>query len=150
MANWCGATDVQIRLAAVGGSNFDTNEIAAYIVRAQDEIKSRLLAVYPVTTITGWNTTVPARIKMLTADLAALLLLKDKMADFTGRTGDSKATYGFMDDLIEGTAEIFDANSNPIARTSHKVSFSTSSKTPIFSMGNEGDDTLGDGSLDSY
>jgi hypothetical protein len=96
------------------------------------------------------SNTVPPRIVQLTADLAALLFLKDKMADFSGRVGDREATYGFIKRLREKEVELYTAANVLIPRSTNVVTISNSNKTPIFSMGNEGEGTLGDGSLDGF
>jgi hypothetical protein len=147
MAKWCVVADVEKRLAAVGGLVIDEPEIEEYIDDAMAEIKSELSAAYPIATITAWSSAVPPRIAKLTADLASQMFLKDNVGDFTGRVGDRDSTYGFMKRLRDGEAEIYNASDEIISRTGSQVKFNKSGKTPIFSMGNEGDGTLGEGSL---
>jgi len=147
---WCTKEDLDTRLAAVEGLALDDAEALACIVRAETEIKSELSGVYSMAVMTAWATAVPPRIAQLAADLAALFVLKDKMPNFTGRTGDRDSTYGFMKRLRESEADLYTADDVLIARSGYQIKFNTTSKTPIFGMGNEGDSTTGEGTLDDY
>jgi hypothetical protein len=150
---WCLVGDIEQRLTGVPGA-YPTNqdEVEGYISRAQRLIESKLLPLYGKGRLDLWLTavTVPPRIIDLTADMAALLILKDKIGDFKGRIGDRENTSKFLDELVNGEAELMGVDGNIIPRVTALTKFNKTSKTPIFSMGNEGDGTLGEGTLDDY
>jgi len=147
---WCSAADLEKRLAAVEGISVDALDLQEYIDRAQTEIASELSGTYGIDTMTAWDSPTPPRIVQLTADLATIMFLKDKMADFTGRVGDSKSTYGFLEKLCTGKVELFDTANVMITRIGRGDSFNSDRLTPKFSVGDEGAGTIGDGTLDDY
>jgi hypothetical protein len=149
MSFWCDADkDIKPRLEGIGGATTDSAVINEYIARAQTEIKSELSGTYSITTMIGWDSAIPPRIKQLTADLATLLYLKDKSADFSGRVGDSQSTYSFMKRVREGEIEIFTSANTIIARISRTSPAVPITKTAKFSMGDEIDGSIG--TLDDY
>ena len=150
---WCRATDIETRLRGVPGAYAgEGEETSGYISRAERLIQSKLLPLYGKTELDTWAgaSTTPSRIIDLTADMAALLILKDKIGDFKGRIGDRENTSRFLDELVNGEAELTGIDGNVIPRLTALTKFNKTSKTPIFSMGNEGDGTLGEGTLDDY
>ena len=147
---WCEVESIRSRIKPIEGLILkDDEEVSLYISNAENEVRSRIVEAYGADTLLGWDANgAPPRIIQLVEDLSILLILKDKMVDFTGRVGDSKATYGFLSELQDGTSSLTDSNGQIIGRVSSKIRFNQTGKTPLFSMGNEGDGSTG--TLDDF
>lgn len=146
---WCAETDVDNRVESIVGKGWDTPDIADRITRAQNELKSKLSAAYGVSVVYGWDTSCPTVVKDMCADLAAILLKVDYIDDY--KLSDREKTFfEWIKDIVQGKAELVDDSGNIIARPTHRTKFNRGTKTPIFSMGNTGDDTIGEGTLDGF
>lgn len=146
---WCQDTDVDKRLESIAGKGWGTQDIPNRITRAENELKSKLSAAYGVSIVYGWDTTTPDVVKDMCADLAAIFLKIDYIDDYK-LSDREKQFFEWIKDIVKGKAELVDNSGNIIARPTHRTKFNRGSKTPIFSMGNVGDDTWGDGTLDGF
>ena len=149
---FCELEDVNQRLARIVGKGFSSDDVEERITRAESTVKSRLMSAYGTGEIATWVDvdSTPDVIKNLTADFAALYVKQDFIKDYKETPAEREQTYKLLDKLVEGFAEIFDSDGNVISRSGGGVQTNTGSKTNIFTMGNEGEGSLGSGTLDDY
>lgn len=147
---WCEVADVNKRLESLVGKGYDDDDVATRIARAENELKSKLLGAYVAATVSGWDDPTPAVINNMCADVAALKIKTDFIDDY--KLNDTeKSLLKWINDIIKGYAELMADDGTMIARSTHRTKFSRgTTKTPVFSIGNAGDDSWGEGTLDRF
>lgn len=147
---WCDASDVEKRLESLIGKGYDDTDVATRVARAENELKSKLMGAYVAATVSGWDDSTPAVIKNMCADVAALKIKTDFIDDY--KLNDTeKNLLKWINDIIKGNAELMADDGSMIARSTHRTKFSRgTTKTPVFSIGNAGDDSWGEGTLDKF
>ena len=147
---WCAAEDVEKRLESLIGKGYDDTDVATRVARAENELKSKLMGAYTAATVSGWDTSTPEVIKNMCADVAALKIKTDFIDDY--KLNDTeKNLLKWINDIIKGNAELMADDGTIIARSTHRTKFSRgTTKTPVFSIGNVGDDSWGEGTLDKF
>jgi len=151
MADWIKVEPVNNRLQALVGKGWDEEDIPDRIQRAITTLKTLFTGVYAPSTIVGWDTAgaCPKSVRVITADYSAMILKEDFFDDYELTTRE-KSMLKMLESIKKGAFDLLDDDGNIIARQSSRVKISSRNKSKIFTMGNTGDGTWGDGSLDDY
>lgn len=146
---WIKEEQVNDRLESLAGKGFSEENITPRIERAETYLKNELNIVFSVDIVKGWDTLCPKSIQDICSLLAAIFLKEDYFENYE-YSEIEKRLFKQLDEIKKGKMDLLDDDGERISRESNKTQFSTTNLNPVFSMGNTGDDTYGDGSLDDY
>jgi len=151
MADWIKTEPVNERLQALVGKGWDEEDVKPRILRATVTLKTLFTGVYAPSTITGWDVAgaCPQSVQVICADYSAMILKEDFFDDYELTTRE-KSMLKMLESIKKGSFDLLDDDGALIPRQSSRVKISSRNKTKIFTMGNTGDGTWGDGSLDDY
>jgi len=149
MADWIKAEAVNNRLQSLVGKGWDEEDISNRIDRATVTLKTLFTGVYAPGTIIGWDSSCPDSVQVICADYSAMILKEDFFDDYE-LTAREKSMLKMIEQIKKGFFDLLDDGGDIIARQSHRIKFSSRSKTKVFTVGNAGDGSWGDGSLDDY
>jgi len=155
---WCSDTDVEQKLQVMkSGKNHEAEDIIAKIEEAENKIRPILLVQYDSTIVDDWTNpdNTPPILKILTATLAAALILQDYYGHPLKDNGTPGGSlYGtYLDDIKmiqTGKIQLVDISDQEIATSKNEIYYNGSAMTPHYSMENPEDDNFGNGSLDNF
>lgn len=149
----------RVRQATVA-NKWQDSDIEARIARAETHLEAILTPRYGSTEVALWDTaeTCPAIIEALAADQAAVFVNQDGYGQSPAEPGtpggDLQAQVNQMlDDLASGKKYLIDADGEvikPIDTGLSKLASTTQDKEPVFTMGNQVQDTSLKGTLDGF
>ena len=137
------------------GRNFDDTDIDERLERAESVLWGYLATQFANDTIAGWDASPPAEVRELTSDLAAAFVLADFYSDQKLKDEDTDAgglyagVMGICRQMVKGDYEIVLAGEE-VPLEEPRVETTIGSRTQKYKMGNVGDDTLGDETLDQW
>jgi len=154
---WTTAAKVNERFAFLTtGRNFVDADLVVRMARAEQTLWGYLATQFSNEVIAAWDAAAPGEVQELTADLAAAYVLADFYSDQklgdedTDAGGLYKKVMGICKQMVKGEYEIVDSSGAEVPPEEPRVQTTIGSKTQIYTVGNEGDDTLGDGTLDQW
>jgi hypothetical protein len=150
---YCDIGDIELQLGGSAGTGWEPEDIQAAIQSATTEVKTKLATKILKESLVAWEgeSDTPDGVKEATARIAAAILLNRKAdQSLTGTTeaaGLYKAGLNMVNDIKNGDMIILDDDGDA-DRIQTPVAFSTDSRTPNFSMGDEDEGT--EGSFDTF
>lgn len=145
---YCDIGDIELQLGDSAGTGWEPEDIQAAIQSATTEVKTKLATKISIDKLQEWEgeTDTPDSVTEATARIAAAILLNRKanqsLVGTTEAAGLYKSGLNMVDDIKAGDLIILD-DDGEAERIQSPLAFSTESRTPIFSMGDDDEGTEG-------